>query len=354
MAAVRFEIFENKMFQESLEQLVKSLVRKMLEEEIPTQGLSPSTGRVENSSFSSIKKKEMPDLESLSNSSCFLDELASDLSFNALRDDDPAITNLKKQLQDSSTISKEEITATTLNSDSGSYTDDPETSVSTKEGAQDPGINKEMDPFIINTLRGIKKVAPNLRYKPKNLRRKKFKVVPYEFSSVWRNVSTIFSEVENANHSFGSIMPKITWEKVNVGGLKKLPSPKQFPVLSASADPKFYVHNCSCDKTREGILCSCRMCDAFKAKYTQVFPHGSIYGFASNLGVVPVPDTPMFGHVWDDDSSSWLLHAEVAPDATPASSTPSEGRRERTQPRRRSRGTSRGTPRWTRRGRVSG
>ena len=203
--------------------------------------------------------------------------------------------------------------------------------------------------FVERILRTIKRVAPNLRYKPKHLRRKKFKVVPYEFSSVWRNVSSIFSEEENSNQSNGSIVPKIAWEKVNVGGLKKLPNPKKFPVLSASADPKFYVHNCSCDKTKEGILCSCRMTGVDKAKYTQEFPHGYIYGFASNLGVVPVPDTPMFGHVWDVHSSSWLLHAEVAPDDTPAPSTPSEGRRERTPPRRRSTGTSRGTSRRTRR-----
>ena len=211
----------------------------------------------------------------------------------------------------------------------------------------------EMD-FLERTLKAIKKVAPNLRYKPKHLRRKKFKVVPYEFSSVWRNVSSIFSDEEDSNHSYGSIMPQVTWEKVNVGGLKKLPTPKKFPILSASADPKFYLKNCDCDQTKQGILCSCRVCPVYQAQYSREFPHGSIHGFATNLGVVPVPDTPMFGHVWDDDSSSWLLHAEVAPDGIPASSTPSEGRRERTQPRRRSRGTSRGTPRWTRRGRVSG
>merc|ERR1711988_1461242 len=82
--------------------------------------------------------------------------------------------------------------------------------------------------FVERILRTIKRVAPNLRYKPKHLRRKKFKVVPYEFSSVWRNVSSIFSEEENSNQSNGSIVPKIAWEKVNVGGLKKLPTPKKF------------------------------------------------------------------------------------------------------------------------------
>ena len=125
--------------------------------------------------------------------------------------------------------------------DSFSFPDDPETSVSTSEGAQDPGIIKEADSIIRKVLKSIKTVAPNLRYKPKHLRRKKFKVVPYEFASVWRNVSSIFSEEEESpSSSMDTIVPKVSWEKVNVAALKKLPTPSSFPVQTASPLSQFY------------------------------------------------------------------------------------------------------------------
>ena len=125
--------------------------------------------------------------------------------------------------------------------DSFSFPDDPETSVSTSEGAQDPGTIKEADSVIRKVLKSIKMVAPNLRYKPKHLRRKKFKVVPYEFASVWRNVSSIFSEEEESpSSSMDTIVPKVSWEKVNVAALKKLPTPSSFPVQTASPLSQFY------------------------------------------------------------------------------------------------------------------
>ena len=337
MATIQLQIFENKLFKEKLEQLVKSLMKQIISQDSLTE--------VDGKWFSTIIKKKMSDVESVtSDSSYFFDEIVSDVSYNALRDD-PVTSIITEQQEDTYTITEVEMSATTLSRDSGSFTDDPKTSVSTEEGAQEPGIIKETDPFIMRTLRGIKKVAPNLRYKPKNLRRKKFKVIPYEFASVWKNVSSIFSEDEGSNHSKETILPKVAWEKVNVGGLKKLPSPKKFPILSASLDPTFYLKDCSCQKTKEGILCACTVCDARQAKYLRVYPHGFVYGFPTNLGVIPVPDTPMFGHVWDDSSSSWMLHAEISPDDTPPS-YPSE-KRGRTPPRRRSRGSPRRT--WRRR-----
>ena len=69
-----------------------------------------------------------------------------------------------------------------------SFPDDSKTSVMTTEVTLDVGICKETDSFIKKALM----VAPNLRYKPKHLRRKKFKVIPYEFASVWRNCSSMY------------------------------------------------------------------------------------------------------------------------------------------------------------------
>ena len=101
-----------------------------------------------------------------------------------------------------------------------------------QEGARDIRINMEMDPFIKKTLEGIKKVAPNLRYRPKHHQRKKFKVIPYKFASIWRSTPTIFSKVEPS--PMESLLPSVSWEKVNPGALKRLPVPTKFPVHSVS------------------------------------------------------------------------------------------------------------------------
>ena len=176
-----------------------------------------------------------------------------------------------------------------------------------------PGVKQETDSFVKKTLMAIKKVAPNLRYKPKHLRRKKFKVIPYEFASVWRNCSSIFSEEKSSSPSPStqSIVPKVAWEKVNMAALKKLPAPTTFPVQTASPSPQFYnkTEGCpsGCPQYEAGRRreCSCRL------GFDKPNPFGSLLGFKSNMGVVSVPSEPLFGHIWDTDTSSWILHAEI-------------------------------------------
>ena len=213
--------------------------------------------------------------------------------------------------------------------------------------ARDPEAVRVTDPIISSILKTIKRVAPNLRFKPKHLRRKKFKVVPFEFASVWRNLPSIFSDVE-VHDAAECSLPTIAWEKVNVSGIKKLPKPERFSILSVSQDPKFYLKNCSCEKTKKGILCSCNVCGTFEAQYLREYPHGFISGVQTNLGVIPIPRTPMFGHVWDEASFSWLLHAEIAPYNTTSADPDyhlTSYRRRRGPDRRRTRGTTRRTGR---------
>ena len=307
MAAIQLQIFENKLFEEKLEQLVKNLMKKIISQE------SSSVTEVEGKLFSTILKKEMSDVESVtSDSSYFLDGIASDVSYNTLRDD-PATTTITGQEQDS-IIDKVEMSTTTLFSDSGLFPDDPETSVSTEKGAQDPGITKETDPFISTLIKTIKRVAPNLCYKPKHLRRKKFKVVPFEFASVWRNLPSIFSEDQSSNiTNTEDFLPGIAFEKVNSGAIKRFPTPSKFPVMSASQDESFYEKPCDHSQFRinyntynlEPHPCDCL------ANFEKPNPFGSLPGYETNLGVVRVPSTPLYGYVWDTASSNWLLHAEV-------------------------------------------
>ena len=258
-------------------------------------------------------KKKMPDAESVtSDSSYFLEEFTTDVSFTALMED--PITGTTMRQQQDSIVNKVEMSDTTLSGYYRSFTDDPGTSVSTEKGAQDPGITKETDPFISTLIKTIKKVAPNLCYKPKHLRRKKFKVVPFEFASVWRNLPAIFSDVESpTNTNAEDSLPIIVMEKVNAGAIKRFPTPSKFPVMSASQDESFYEKPCDHSQFRinyntynlEPHPCDCL------ANFEKPNPFGSLPGYETNLGVVRVPSTPLYGYVWDTASSNWLLHAEV-------------------------------------------
>ena len=183
---------------------------------------------------------------------------------------------------------------------SDSITDDSQMSVSTKKGAQDIQVNS--DPFISSILKTIRKVAPNLSYKPKHLRRKKFKVVPFEFAAVWRNLPDIFSDVETRTKQ-DNIYPEVCWERVSKGALRKIPTPSRFPVHSVSSDPAFYT-NCKFE-VPQNIYCSHK-----PAQFKKDNPFGFIWGFQTSLGIIKVPDEPVSGHVWDHVLGDWVLHAE--------------------------------------------
>ena len=86
-----------------------------------------------------------------------------------------------------------EATAEEENMDSDSYIRGEDTQLSLTDGkltlftrtegemnmkSEVPGVKQETDSFVKKTLMAIKKVAPNLRYKPKHLRRKKIQGNP--------------------------------------------------------------------------------------------------------------------------------------------------------------------------------
>ena len=96
MATIQLQIFENKLFKEKLEQLVKSLMKQIISQDSLTE--------VEGKWFSTIIKKEMSDVESVtSDSSYFFDEIVSDVSYNALRDD-PVTSIITEQQEDTYTL----------------------------------------------------------------------------------------------------------------------------------------------------------------------------------------------------------------------------------------------------------
>lgn len=178
------------------------------------------------------------------------------------------------------------------------------------------------DPFI-NTMLGLfKKIAPSSRYKPKHLRRKKFSIVPYEFASMWRSLPNLYTEKETSIQEI--IRPRVAWHKVNPGALQRFPRPDMFPIMSVSPRPSFYGKSCNCatnlvSELGTSVLRTVQMLERrlppqlclCPTEFEKENPFGSLPGFKTNLGVVPIPDTPLFGHVWDHEASTWVLHAEI-------------------------------------------
>jgi len=73
---------------------------------------------------------------------------------------------------------------------------------------------------------------------------------------------------------------------VNTFAMRNVPTPSQFSVKGCSPDPIFYM-----------------------TSFKKCSPFGSIYGYKTNVGVVPVPDEPVFGHVWNHEEGGWILNA---------------------------------------------
>ena len=169
------------------------------------------------------------------------------------------------------------------------------------------------DLFVNNILKVLRKVAPNSRYKPRRHRGKKSRVIPSELSMLWSHSTEIFQE-RQVSPPQAELTPRVNWAKVNRGALKSFPKPSWQPVLSVSPSPSFYEKSCDCPATiikhyrhggvREPNFCSC------PTQFTAPNPFGELPGFVTNLGVIPVPDTPIHGHIWDQASLDWILHAE--------------------------------------------
>ena len=170
---------------------------------------------------------------------------------------------------------------------------------------KDYNAQKE-DQFITTILKAIKRIVPKLQYKPRRMR-KKFRVIPFEFASIWRNLPSIFTEVETLSAVQECALPKVSWERVNRGALKKIPTPSKYKIHSVSPLASFYAKNCGCSQYYCGKYSPCSCPTDFEKKN----PFGLLPGFMTNVGIVPVPTTPLFGYIWDQDTNDWLLHAEV-------------------------------------------
>ena len=152
-----------------------------------------------------------------------------------------------------------------------------------------------------------------------------------EFQSLWRSaiVGDLFGQNPEADESSSDPPPAppairyntIDFSKVNVRSIANIPRPEHQAVHGCSQDPKFYS---------ESVVLSYDYYNrphTLESSHKKAKPFGSLYGYQTNIGVVPVPDTPVHGYVWCHDSGGFILHAmdpaasSTAPPRTPCTRT---------------------------------
>ena len=112
-------------------------------------------------------------------------------------------------------------------------------------------------------------------------------------------------------HSAEVAIPRVDFSKVKPHLHKNLPKPNSFAVHSCSPDPTFYT-DCHAAKRPNHDGCSGGCKPLFDM--VNVCPFGSAPGFATNLGIVPIPQAPIGGYVYKGgtgDNTTWQLYAEA-------------------------------------------
>ena len=113
--------------------------------------------------------------------------------------------------------------------------------------------------------------------------------------------------------------PTVSWAELRFK--PSLPKPGHYPVYGVVQDPSFYKGGWN---------------NGWVGPFYQPHPFGSLPGYRTNLGVVPVPTLPAGGYVWADEE--WVLHATWAGDDGPSSRRRSQPWRSRPRPPRRAQG----------------
>ena len=90
--------------------------------------------------------------------------------------------------------------------------------------------------------------------------------------------------------------PTVQWGLINTNIHRNLPKPQPFPFHGAAQDPDFY--------TEKEHLCD-------QLKFHSLRPFGYAFGFRTSCGILPVPDEPVKGYMWDEDTTDWVIAAYV-------------------------------------------
>ena len=165
------------------------------------------------------------------------------------------------------------------------------TSSVTSSSSSPPQANKT----LINKLTSfIARAAPSgvfSRRKAKRRRAKQLRnCVHPELFSAWYYASQLFSPSQSLSSSNTTPLPRptVSLKDVNAFALRNVPKPSTCNVHGCSPDHAFY-----------------------KTSFKRCAPFGTMYGYRTNYGVVPVPEEPIYGHVWDHTAGDWMLSATL-------------------------------------------
>ena len=132
-----------------------------------------------------------------------------------------------------------------------------------------------------------------------------------DFQQMWRNVDDLFVQKPNDSSSDCTTTTpapivrykSIDFSKVNIRSIANIPKPEKFALYGPSMDPDFYREPYRLDKYGNKDL-------TLPSHYHNCGGrHGSLYGYLTDHGIVPVPDQPVHGYTWDHRYGSWVLHA---------------------------------------------
>ena len=194
-----------------------------------------------------------------------------------------------------------------------------------QENCQRKSVNKECS-FVNKINAFITSSFPNAVYNKERSDQIRQNILDKnvfpEFQSMWRHsiVGDLFiqnpdsAQISTTTSPTPEIVFKtIDFSRVNVRNMANIPKPASCPVHGCSEDPKFYSEIVKLDSV-----------DYYGRHYTSPCRHqtsapfGSLFGYQTDDGIVPVPDTPVHGHVWSDQLRDWVLHAVFPDDCSPA------------------------------------
>ena len=274
----------------SVESLVSNLISVKCEDEVPVQ-IEEDVSKVQIL----CQKVVAPSLNLLSKN--VMHTLAFDCDVSTTDDDVSSVSSLQ------STLSWD------MNEDYPVNPISDEMSKFVKKAA------KRECPFV-NKIRCFISNFPNLVYTKEKSTRIKQEIlnenVFYEFQSMWRHsiVGDLFEQNPDSTQTSTTTTPapivrykSIDFSKVNIRSIANIPKPEKFALYGPSMDPDFYREPYRLDKYGNKDL-------TLPSHYHNCGGrHGSLYGYLTDEGIVPVPDQPVHGYTWDHRYGSWVLHA---------------------------------------------
>ena len=148
--------------------------------------------------------------------------------------------------------------------------------------------------FISKILSCVSKAAPGNIISRRKYERRREKLmrslVHPELFSLWQESSQLYEDYKVDYVKPAPLFPTINLREINARALANIPKPKLQPVYGCSNDPKIHTLFSS-----DGYGCV-----------------GLLYGYESIHGIVPVPNHPIHGYIWDHVNGDWILHSDVS------------------------------------------